>query len=135
MPDGSVLARVRLVCMSMPEATERTSHGEPAWFVRKAPQFATFADHHHDDRIALWAAAPAGAQGDWVERDRARFFVPPYVGARGWVGVFLDVGPNGSPDEGHWNDIAEIIEEAYRAVAPRRLTAILDDRDRGPAES
>lgn len=114
-----VLERVRALCLALPEATERISHGEPAWFVRKAPQFVTFADGHHDDRIAFWAAAPPGAQQDWVTRDSDRYFVPPYVGGRGWVGVYLDVEPD-------WSAVADIVEEAYRTVAPRTLIARLD---------
>ncbi|KAA0021274.1 MmcQ/YjbR family DNA-binding protein [Antrihabitans cavernicola] len=105
--------------MELPEATERVSHGEPAWFVRRAPQFVMFADHHHDDRIGFWAAAPPGAQQYWIGRDPDRFFVPPYVGARGWIGVYLDVDLD-------WGDIADIVEDAYRAVAPRTLLARLD---------
>lgn len=117
---GTSLERVRALCLSMPEATERVSHGEPAWFVRKAPQFATFAQRHHDDRIAFWAAAPAGAQADWVARDPERFFVPPYVGGRGWVGVYLDT------DRVDWEDIADIVDDAFRTVAPRALVARID---------
>ncbi|MGW6375632.1 MmcQ/YjbR family DNA-binding protein [Rhodococcus sp. NPDC055112] len=124
MTATSPLDRLRELCLRMPEATERISHGEPAWFVRKAPQFATLSDHHHDDRLAFWAAAPAGAQADWVARDPERFFVPPYVGGRGWIGVYLD-----RPQE--WDDIADIVEDAYRTVAPRKLLALLDEsRDR-----
>ncbi|WP_159919951.1 MmcQ/YjbR family DNA-binding protein [Rhodococcus sp. WAY2] len=115
----SVIDRLRALCLALPEATERVSHGEPAWFVRRSPQFATLADHHHDDRLSFWAAAPAGAQQDWVRRDEERFFVPPYVGGRGWVGVYLDV-----PQD--WRDLADIAEEAYRTVAPKTLVARLD---------
>lgn len=113
------LDRLRALCLALPEATERVSHGEPAWFVRRAPQFATLADHHHDDRLAFWAAAPAGAQQGWVDRDPQRYFRPPYVGGRGWVGVYLDVGVD-------WDEVADIVEEAYRTVAPRTLAARLD---------
>lgn len=113
------LERLRTLCLALPEATERVSHGEPAWFVRRSPQFVSLSDHHHDDRVGFWAAAPAGAQQDWVERDPNRFFVPPYVGGRGWVGVYLDV-------EQDWDDIADIVEDAYRAVAPKSLVARLE---------
>lgn len=107
-----VLERLRALCMSMPKATERQSHGEPAWFVGRSPQFATLADHHHDDRVAFWAAGPPGAQQDWVSRYPGRFFVPPYVGGRGWIGVYLDV-------EQDWDEIADIVADAYHAVASR----------------
>jgi len=112
--------RVRSLCLALPEATERVSHGEAAWFVRRAPQFATMADRHHDERLALWAAAPAGAQADWVARDPGRYFVPPYVGGRGWIGAYLD---EPAPD---WDAVADIVEDAYRTVAPRTLLARLD---------
>lgn len=121
------LARVRALALALPDATERISHGEPSWFVRKAPQFVTMADHHHDDRVAMWAAAPHGAQADWVGRDESRFFVPPYVGGRGWIGVYLDV-----PDtaEGFWDDVEDIVEDAYRTVAPKTLIRRLDEEAR-----
>ena len=106
--------RVRSVCLALPGVTERLSHGEPSWFVGK--QFVTFADRHHDDRVAFWAAAPLGAQEQWIALDAGRFFRPPYVGGRGWIGVYLDV-------EQDWDDISEIIDSAHAAVAPARTRA------------
>ena len=106
------LPRLRALCLALPEVTERLSHGEPTWFVRRS--FATYADHHHDDRLAFWCAAPPSAQEELVAADPARFFVPPYVGGRGWVGVRLDRDPD-------WVEIAEIVRDAYRQVAPKRL--------------
>ena len=103
------LQRLRDLCLALPGVTERPSHGEPAWFVKK--QMVSFADRHHDDRVAFWAAAPDGAQEHWIVRDPVRFFRPPYVGGRGWVGVYLDV-------EQDWDDIAEIVEAAHAAIAP-----------------
>lgn len=116
----AAIERVRALCMALPEVTERVSHGEPAWFVRRAPQFAMMFDHHHDDRVGLHAAAPPGAQETWLAKDDQRFFYPPYVGGRGWVGVRLDVA------DVDWDDVADVIEDAYRTVAPKRLVAILD---------
>ncbi len=113
------LERLRALCMALPEVTEKVSHGEPTWFVRKS--FVTFADHHHDDRLAFWCAAPPGAQEELVAADPGRFFRPPYVGGRGWLGVYLDV-----PDV-DWTEIAEIVTDAYRQVAPKRLVAQLDE--------
>jgi len=113
------LALLRGLCLAMPEATERLSHGEPAWFVRGRKTFVTYADHHHDDRLAFWCAAPEGAQAALVAADPERYFVPPYVGGRGWLGVRLDVPVD--PDE-----IAELVADAYRVVAPRILVARLD---------
>jgi hypothetical protein len=113
------LESLRALCMALPEVTEKVSHGEPTWFVRKS--FVTFADHHHDDRLAFWCAAPPGAQEELVAADPGRFFRPPYVGGRGWLGVYLDV-----PDV-DWTEIAEIVTDAYRQVAPKRLVARLDE--------
>jgi hypothetical protein len=113
------LALVRRLCLAMPEATERLSHGEPTWFVRGRKTFVTYADHHHDDRLAFWCAAPEGAQAALVAADPERYFVPPYVGGRGWLGVRLDV----PVDE---DELAELITDAYRTIAPRRLVAQLD---------
>jgi hypothetical protein len=78
-----------------------------------------FADHHHDDRLAFWCAAPAGAQEELVAADPQRFFRPPYVGGRGWLGVYLDVDVD-------WAEVGEIVTDAYREVAPRKLVAELD---------
>ena len=75
--------RLRELCLALPEVTERPSHGEPTWFIRGKATFVTFADHHHDDRLAFWCAAPPGAQAALVGSDPERFFVPPYVGHRG----------------------------------------------------
>lgn len=115
------LAKLRRLCLALPETTERLSHGEPTWFVRGKKVFATYADHHHDDRVAFWCAAPAGAQEILVAAHPDRFFVPPYVGHRGWLGVWLDVPVD-------WDEIADLLDEAYRRVAPRRLVAELDAR-------
>ncbi|MEX1253738.1 MAG: MmcQ/YjbR family DNA-binding protein [Dehalococcoidia bacterium] len=114
------LTRLRRLCLSFPETTERLSHGEPAWFVR-AKTFVMYADHHHDDRLAFWCAAPAGAQDVLVQAAPERYFVPPYVGYRGWLGVWLDMPVD-------WDEIAGIGEDAYRAVAPKVLVAQLDAR-------
>ena len=118
--------RLRRLCLALPEVTERPSHGEPAFFIRGKQSFVTYADHHHDDRLAFWCAAPEGSQRVLVEAAPDRFFVPPYVGHRGWLGVYLDVPVD-------WDEIRSIVEGAYRTVAPRRLVAELDARvRRGP---
>ncbi len=115
----TTVERVRAICLALPEATERLSHGEPAWFVRKSPQFAMFADHHHDDRVAVWCAAPPGAQAALVGSNPLRYFIPPYVGVRGWVGAYLDL-----PDV-DWDEVADVLREAYRAVAPAKLRELV----------
>jgi hypothetical protein len=114
---GSPLQRLREICLALPEVTEKISHGEPTWFVRRT--FVTFADHHHDDRLAFWCAAPPGVQEELVAAEPERFFRPPYVGGRGWLGVSLD-------GEVDWAEIGEIVTDAYRATAPRKLVAELD---------
>ncbi|MGH3489547.1 MAG: MmcQ/YjbR family DNA-binding protein [Actinopolymorphaceae bacterium] len=114
------LTRLRALCLAMPEATERPSHGEPTWFVRDKKVFVSYADHHHDDRLGFWCAAPEGVQALLVEGEPELFFRPPYVGHRGWLGVYLDVDVD-------WDRIAEIVEDAYRMIAPKRLAAQLDD--------
>lgn len=118
---GDPLEQLRRLCLALPEVTERVSHGEPTWFVRDKKVFVTFADHHHDDRLGFWCAAPPGAQEALVAADPERYFRPPYVGHRGWLGVFLDV-PNVD-----WGEISELVTDAYRVVAPKRLAAQLAD--------
>ena len=118
--DPAKVERLRRLCLNLPEASEKLSHGEPAWFVG-GKQFANTADHHHDDRLGVWCAAPEGAQEMLVKAEPKRFFRPPYVGHRGWLGVYLDV-------EVDWGEMAIIIERAYRRVAPRRLLGELDSR-------
>jgi hypothetical protein len=112
----TALDRLRELCLALPEVTEKVSHGEPTWFVRKT--FVMFADRHHDDRLAFWCAAPPGVQEELVAVDPARFFRPPYVGGRGWLGVYLDVDVD-------WAEVGEIVTDAYRAIAPKKLVARL----------
>lgn len=118
MTDGP-LERLRRICLGLPESSERLSHGEPAWFVRGKRSFATYADHHHDDRVAFWCAATPEAQQALVTAHPQRYFVPPYVGVRGWVGVVLDAATD-------WDAVTDLVEDAYRQVAPRRLVTDLD---------
>ena len=113
------LERLRAICLALPETSERLSHGEPAWFIREKKTFVTYANHHHDDRIAFWCAAPNGAQHALVTAHPDRFFIPPYVGHRGWLGVRLDVSVA-------WDEIADLVLAAYQAVAPKGLLERLD---------
>lgn len=116
---SAIEERVRAICTALPEVTEKRSHGAPAFFVRK--QFVMlWPDGHHDrDFPHLWCAAPPGAQEELVTTEPERFFRPPYVGGRGWIGVRLDV----SIDD---RELAAICEEAYRTVAPKKLVALLE---------
>jgi hypothetical protein len=115
---SDVLARLRGFCLALPEVEERRSHGELAWFVRGRRMFVTFADRRHDNRVACWCAAPPGAQEALVAHHPERFFRPPYVGHRGWLGVYLDVPVA-------WDEVEELVRDAYRVVAPKRLVDAL----------
>ena len=105
--------------MELPEVTEKLSHGAPAFFVKKQFVMLWPDGHHHHHFPHLWCAAPPGAQAELVETEPDRFFRPPYVGARGWLGVRLD----GKVD---WDEIAEVCADAYRTVAPKKLAALID---------
>ncbi len=118
-PADDPLARLRQICLALPETTERLSHGEPTWFVRDKHVFVMYANHHHDDRLGFWCAAPVGAQQVLVATEPERFFRPPYVGHRGWLGVWLDVPVD-------WAEITDLVTDAYRMIAPKRLLAALD---------
>ena len=107
--------KVREICLALPEASERLSHGAPTFFVRGKRAFLmVLTNHHGDGRFAIWCAAPRGMQHMLVEADPELFFVPPYVGHRGWLGVQLDRGL-------HWDELAGIAEDAYAEVAPPKL--------------
>ena len=107
------IERVRRVCMALPETTEKLSHGEPTWFVKKKV-FAMFSNnHHHDGHIAVTIPAAIGIQKMLIERDPEKFYRPPYVGVRGWVGIEL---ARVSDEE-----LALHINEAWRLIAPKKL--------------
>lgn len=119
-PDAA-LAGVRAACLALPEVVERPSHGAPSWFVRGKKTFVMFLDDHHGDgRLAIWCAAPPGVQAQLVREEPDRFFVPPYVGHRGWLGVRLDRALD-------WAEIGGIVRDAYRTVAPKTLAAQVTD--------
>lgn len=122
------LAKLRRLCLAFPETSERLSHGEPTWFVRGKTVFVMYWNHHHDDRLAFVCAAPGGAQAALVGSAPERFFVPPYVGHRGWLGVYLDVRVD-------WGEIATLVENAYRAVASRRLLVELEAARQKPGKA
>jgi hypothetical protein len=83
--------KLRSLCLALPETTERLSHGEPTWFIQDKKTFVMFSTQHHGGPLAFWCAAPPGAQELLVAGAPDQFFVPPYVGHRGWLGVRLDV--------------------------------------------
>lgn len=114
MSDGQ-LERVRHLCLALPDATERLSHGEPTFFVRKKV-FVMFANNHHNDgHIAVWLPAPPGFQEGLIEQAPDVFFRPPYVGHRGWLGIELDSISDA--------DLEMYINIAWDLVAPKRLRA------------
>ena len=120
---GKILEPLRALCLALPETSERPSHGAPTFFVRDKRAFVmVLTNHHGDGRFAIWcAAAPAGNQELLVQADPERFFRPPYVGHRGWLGVRLN-------DVVDWDELAGIVEDAFRTVAPKRLIETrLDD--------
>src|ERR1700685_1691653 len=90
-PEGSTATeRGRAICVDLPLVSERLSHGEASWFINDKKNFVAMSDHHHDDRVSVTLAAAAGVRESLIEEDRARYFRPPYVGGRGWVGAYLD---------------------------------------------
>ena len=129
------LARVRTACLSLPHTSERLSHGRPAFFLQTSASFGVPAgrpptaantacfvmfvdDHHGDGRLAIWCAAPDGVQAEMVETEPERFFRPPYVGHRGWLGVELA--------EVSTAELAAICREAFLTVAPPAVGRLLD---------
>ena len=112
MSKKRIFAAVREICLALPETSERLSHGAPTFFIREKRSFATvWDDHHGDGRFALICAAPEGMQAELVEADPDRFYVPPYVGHRGWIGVRLDRGFDR-------DEIAGFLEDAFATAAP-----------------
>jgi hypothetical protein len=112
------LDRLRAICLALPEATEKIAWGEPTWRVR-GKLFAQLDDHHHGaDHLAVWLPAPLGEQEAMIFTDPERFFRPPYVGPRGWVGVRID----GQVD---WSVVSKLVTRAYGLVAPPRLREAL----------
>ena len=109
------IARVRRLCMALPETTERLSHGEPTFFVRNKV-FVMFANNHHNDgHIAVWLPVPPSFQEGLVDTSPEVFFKPPYVGARGWIGIDLDRVSD--------TDLEMYIHIAWELIAPKRLRA------------
>ena len=114
------IERVRRICMALPETTEKLSHGEPTWFVKKKV-FAMFSNnHHHDGHIAVTIPAAIGIQEMLIEKNPEKFYRPPYVGVRGWVGIELDR----VSDE----ELAIHIHEAWQLIAPKKLQDALNPR-------
>lgn len=112
------LDKLRAISLALPEAVETFTFGDPVFRVRNK----IFVMHRSGDgRESLWCKAPVGVQEDLVRADPRRFFVPPYVGHHGWVGVRLDLEPD-------WDLVVDLIERSYRMTAPKRLAARLESR-------
>src|SRR5579871_6656172 len=118
---------VRQLCLAFPESEELISHGMPNYRVRGKKIFATLAmNHHGDGRIALWLNTPAELQDACVHAEPKHFFVPPYVGPGGWLGVRLDNGLA-------WKRVAPMVRAAYERVAPAKLASQLEKTPSVPA--
>ena len=113
---GEPIERLRAICLALPEAAERQAWGDPTFRVRDK----IFAmEKRGDGRISLWCKAPPGSQEILVGADPELFFVPPYVGRKGWIGVRLDRNPD-------WEEVAEGGKRSYRLIAPKRLAAMVE---------
>lgn len=112
---------LRAICLRFPEAVEAKAFGAPTFQVR-TKNFAMV--HQSGDRTSIWCKAAPGVQAAYVTSEPDRYYAPPYLGPKGWVAAWID--PASTPD---WDEVAAIIEESYRLVAPRRLVARLDDRE------
>src|SRR5215510_8617503 len=110
--------RVRRLCLALPESWEKLSHGEPTFFVRKRVFAMCSINHHHDGHIAVVIPAAIGVQAALIEQSPEKFYRPPYVGHAGWVGIEL---PRVSDRE-----LAAHLREAWKLIAPEKLTAMLD---------
>ncbi|MGH7821918.1 MAG: MmcQ/YjbR family DNA-binding protein, partial [Candidatus Binatia bacterium] len=103
--EDRAVERLRRICLALPGVTEKVAWGELTWRVGKI--FAQMDTHHHGaDHVAVWLAVPPGLQEALVEEDPVRFFRPPYVGHKGWVGVRVD----GRPD---WKMVASVVRDAH----------------------
>ena len=103
------LQRLRKICLALPEAAEKVAWGDPTWRVRDKI-FAMQKGNFEGGRPSLWLKAPDGAQAALVESDAERFFVPPYVGSKGWLGIYLDTRSM------EWAMIESLVEESYRLI-------------------
>lgn len=111
------IERVRLICLSLPETWEKISHGEPTWFVGKKV-FAMFSNNHHDDgHTAVTIPAAIGVQEALIKKSPKKFYRPPYVGVRGWVGIECDRVTD--------KELTLHLREAWKLIAPPKLHQLL----------
>ena len=118
---SDAVERVRRACLSLPEATEQEAWGELTWRVRKKvfAMFASAGNHHGAGHDSLWCAGPLGVQEILVNNEPEKFFVPPYVGTKGWFGVRI-----GAVDD---HQLRELVVQSYCMVAPKKLQALVPD--------
>ena len=112
------LTKLRAICLALPNVKETISHGAPTFWSPKRT-FATFADasnHHGNGRHAVWLLAAPGRQERMVRTAPDRFFVPPYVGVSGWIGVWLDASCD-------WDELADILKAAYEVAKAKSRKA------------
>ena len=116
------LTRLRRLCLGLPEAHEVEAWGEPTFRVRNKlfAMYADAANHHGGGRCSVWCKAAPGNQALMIKAAPDRFFVPPYVGPSGWVGVYLDPGTD-------WDELAGLLRDSWRLTAPKKLIAMLED--------
>jgi len=114
------LGRLRKVCLALPEAHEVEAWGEPTFRVRNKlfAMYAAAGNHHGGGRPGVWCKSTHLNQDLLIHSEPDRFFVPPYVGCNGWVGVYLDRKPD-------WKLVAELLRDAYVLIAPKRILASL----------
>jgi hypothetical protein len=115
------LKRLSAICLALPETT-RERHASHAAFRVRSRIFAYYLHDHHGDGIVAVSCRTAGEGRDWVSADPSRFYLPAYIGPRGWVGLRLDVPPV------DWRRVSEFVAEGYRLAAPKRLLAQLGAR-------
>lgn len=118
-PEAGPVERVRAICLALPEATEKVAWGEPTWRV-KDKIFGQYDNNHHNaGRVGIWFKSTHEVRDTYVQDDDERYYVPPYVGHRGWIGVRLDVDVD-------WDRFEEIATMAWRLTAPKKLLAAFD---------
>ena len=109
------IERVRRICLALPGTWEKLSHGEPTWFAGKKV-FAMFSNNHHNDgHIAVTVPAAIGIQEMLIKKSPKKFYSPPYVGCRGWIGIEVDRVSD--------QELSLHLHQAWRLVAPKKLLA------------
>ena len=119
MPSQHPTARLRRICLALPEAAEKETFGAPTFRVRD--RIFAMLSRGDDGRVSMWCKAPPGSQAVLVGADPARFFVPPYVGPKGWIGMRLDGGPD-------WAEVELLVRRSYGLIAPKRLATLAETR-------